>query len=137
VIYANPINIILNGKEAHFLLEIQPKQPTVVNVKFPVDSSEKHRPTVNFFIACPSVKLFDTRGQESVSVCPGLIEMTFSKEKYSPEIANLIATHEKHLETDGPAPESGNVYRIFAKRAGKFQLTPKMESNSCPLVARD
>ena len=66
--------------------------------------------------------------------------MTFSKDEYradSYRVASLIATHEKHLTTVGPSPESGYIYSVFAQRAGRFQLTPKIESNSCPLVARD
>jgi hypothetical protein len=140
VIYANSINIKLNGTDTRFPLEISPRRPIIVNVKFPVDTQEKNRPMVNFFVVCPSVKVFDTRGQESVSVCPGLIEMTISKEKYSADsfrVARLIATHEKHLLTVGPSPETGNVYRVFAQRAGRFQLTPQIKSSSCPLIAPD
>jgi hypothetical protein len=138
VIYANPTNVRLNGIESRFPLEIPPKRPIIAYVTFPVDVVEKNRPTVNFSAVCPSMKLFDTRGQESVSVCPGLIDMTFSKEEYSADsfrVANLIAAHEKHLSTIGPSPESGNVYKVWAQRAGRFQLTPKMGSNSCPLVS--
>jgi len=140
VIYAHPLSMKLNGREASFPLEIPPKQPVILDMMFPVDASEKSKPTFNFFVVCPSIRFFDTRGQESVSVCPGIIDMTFSTEQYSADsyrVANLIATHEKHLGTMGPSPASSNRYRVFAQRAGRFQLTPKMESNSCPLFGSD
>jgi hypothetical protein len=140
VTYTNPANMKLNGKDTSFPLEILPNRPIILTVTFPVDEVEKGNCTFNFFAICPTVKFFDTRGQESVSVCPGSIEMTFSTEKYSADayrVANLIATHEKHLGTMGPSPVTGNVYRVFAQRAGRFQLTPQMASNSCPLVAPD
>jgi hypothetical protein len=70
VIYANPLHIILNGRESNFPLEIPPNRPIIVNATFPVDQQEKNRPNVNFLVVCPSVKLFDTRGQESVSPVP-------------------------------------------------------------------
>jgi hypothetical protein len=138
VSYATPIDIRLNGKEASFPLTIPSKQPIIVNASFAVDPVEKNIPTFNFLAVCPSIKLFDTRGQESVSVCPGTIEMTFAKEEYiadSARVARLIAKYEKHLWTSGPPPGS-DMYRVLAQRTGWFQLTPQTGANSCPLVAR-
>jgi hypothetical protein len=139
VTYAQPTNITLDGKAAGFPLEIPPNMPIVIDVTFPLDPTEKKRPGFNFFVVCPSIKLFDTRRQESVSLCPGLIEMVFSKEEYSAEsyrVARLIP-RENHLGTMGPFPPTGDVYRVFAHRPGQFQLTPRLEGNTCPRAATD
>lgn len=134
--YGRPINLTLDGKEVSLPLEIPPQKPIIVTARFPVDSVAKNTHPSNFFVLCPSIKLFDTRGQESISMCPGLIEMTFSKEEYSADsyrVAGLIAQRYHHLGTMGPYPEGGNVYRVFATtRAAQFQLTPKVEGNTCP-----
>ena len=140
ITYTNPSNMKVNGKEANVPLEIKPNLPITLSVTFPVDEIAKENQTFNFFAICPAIKLFDTRGQESVAVCPGSIEMTFSTQEYSADdyrVARLIATHLKHLGTGAPSPTTGNMYRVVAQRAGRFQLTPQMASNSCPLVAPD
>jgi hypothetical protein len=138
ITYTNPSNIKLNGKEVSFPLNIPPDLPIILNVTFPVDEIAKENQTFNFFAICPAIKLFDTRGQESVSVCPGSIEMTFSTQEYNADLfARLSAAHLTHPETGAPSPETGNRYRVVAQRTGRFQLTPQMASNSCPLVAPD
>jgi len=90
-------------------------------------------------VICPTIKFFDTRGQESVAICPGLLDMIVTKEEYSADaylFPRQIA-HRDHIMTIGPSPQFGDTYRVLAGRAGWFQLTPKMGANSCPLVSAD
>ena len=140
VTYTVPTHMKINGKDASFPVDIAPNRPIIVDAIFPIDAIEKSTKGLNFSAICPSLKLFDTRGQTSVSVCPGAIEMSFTKEEYSANsynVAILIATHERHLGTGGLTPMNGNLYTATAQRAGIFQLTPETVPGSCTLIARD
>lgn len=136
VSYQKSTKIMLNGAELRLPLAVPPKMPMIVTATFEVYPAYKNMNDLNYFAVCPAIKFFNTRGQESVSICPGLLDVFLSREEDLTD-SGLIPLRD-HIETIGPTPQSGNNIRILAKRAGRFQLTPKMgDNNSCPLVATD
>jgi hypothetical protein len=139
VSYKQPIKITLDNIDARFPLIIRSKQPVIAKATFEINPYERKKGGFNFFVICPTIKFFDTRGQDSVSICPDLIDISFSKEEYNADsrrIAGFIPLRD-HIKTIGPSSESGDKYRVLASRAGQFQLTPKIGTNSCPLVSTD
>jgi hypothetical protein len=139
VSYKKPITMTLNGTEAKFPLLIPPRMPIIVAVSFEVSPLEKRRGGFNFFVVCPTIKFFDTVGLESIAICPGLIDMSFSKEEsrdYWNRLSRLSPSLD-HIVTIGPSSSTEDRYRVLAKRAGRFQLAPKVGTNSCPLVTAD